>query len=490
MADYVKFRRGLLADFEKLAKKDADTLYFITATNGATMLYMGDSLISAGDINDVVGATTIAGLEDVDVTTLADGSILVYDADAQKWVATSLDEVAPKANVTIIDGDGRDHVVQITEKAPVPATGDIAIVKDIIYGTKVQHTAYVYNGSNWAAMDGNYSAENVYFEDDLITTTAIGNVSLSGGQATINVKGKNLIDLFNTLYVKEDKKDLLVDEPTANVSGSVTYYEVGSTGSKDVTLTLNSDGKYKYGYSKTPAEPSEGDSVSEVVNDESTGVVVNTAEGVTTYSLTFDGKTITPKTTGGNVFTLAPAARKDTATLSASGIVKHTQGAVPVSNLKVAYPTQRIAAGSKSDSTEEFRWYIPFYQGFTTDANVIADHANITATQLTTGLLAPTDGTIKSKTKIIESSAYSKTKITTATSGNAWRQYYLAYPKSWGYDMSAAKDGNGIDCTVLQATDVDITYGTGDNAVTITYAVYYINNAAAYDTKKISWTLS
>lgn len=56
--------------------------------------------------------------------------------------------------------------------------------------------------------------------------------------------------------------------------------------------------------------------------------------------------------------------------------------------------------------------------------------------------------------------------------------------------MSNAKDGNNIDCTVRQAADVTITYGSGDTAVDVVYNVFYINNAADYGTLKITWTLA
>jgi hypothetical protein len=41
-------------------------------------------------------------------------------------------------------------------------------------------------------MDGNYNAENVYFDEDLITTSAVGNITLTNGSATIAAAGKNL----------------------------------------------------------------------------------------------------------------------------------------------------------------------------------------------------------------------------------------------------------------------------------------------------------
>jgi hypothetical protein len=486
--NYVKFRRGSIGDFLNLAKKDTDTLYFITTASGDVELYLGDALIS-GSAKDDVGATKLSELSDIDFAGLADGDLLVYDAANSKWVVKSADEIAPKANVIVINGDGTDHVAQITNYAQTneitPVDGDIAVVKDVIFGDKVQHTAYVFDGSNWAAMDGNYSAENVYFKEDLLTTTAIGNVSLSGGQATIEVKGKNIVDLFNTLYVKEDKTGLKKSSPGAKLSStSTTYYEIGKTGSKDITVSMNGDGEYKYGY--TTANLSEGESATAIINDGSTGVVVNST---TPYELTFNGSAVSPKATNGATFTLSPAIQTERKEMKMTGKVNYQAGGIPVSNLKKAYPAQRIGASSASTSeATAFRWYIPFYQGFTYDNNAIADHANITAAQLTGGLHAPTAGTSTS-TKIVDSVAYDKTKLITATAGNSWRQYYIAYPKSYGYVMSGAKDGNGIDCTVLQAGDVTITYGSGDNATDVVYAVYYINNAAAYDTKTISWTM-
>ena len=49
-------------------------------------------------------------------------------------------------------------------------------------------------------MDGNYNAENVYFDEDLMTTTAVGVIKLTNGQATIPAAGKNLKEVFNTIF--------------------------------------------------------------------------------------------------------------------------------------------------------------------------------------------------------------------------------------------------------------------------------------------------
>lgn len=95
-------------------------------------------------------------------------------------------------------------------------SGDIAIIKRVIASEKYEYTAYVYNGISWCAMDGNYNAENVYFDKDLVTTSAIGNITLTNGQATIAAAGKNLKQVFDTIFVKE--KNPSVTQPSVSVS--------------------------------------------------------------------------------------------------------------------------------------------------------------------------------------------------------------------------------------------------------------------------------
>lgn len=374
-------------------------------------------------------------------------------------------------------------------------TDDIFVVKTLISEGKYSYTSYVYDGTNWVAMDGNYNASNVYFDADLMTTTAIGNITLTNGRATIPAKGGNLIDLFNTIYVEEDSANLKKSSPSAKLSStSPVYYEIGKTGTRNITVSMNDDGEYKYGYLPLASETG-----SEVAGDAATAVTTGTGTGVvvtetTPFELTFNGAAVEPTVENGGTFTLAPAAQTAQAEMKMKGRMNYEKGGIPVSNLKKLYPAQRIAAGyDDTDEASAFRWYIPFYQGFTYSDTVIADHANITAEQLTTKLGAPAkqtaDGKVVSSSqnvKNVDAVAYNKTKCTKAAAPKAWRQYYLAYPKDWSFDMSGAKDSNGIDCTVNQAKDVELDI----NGTKVTYAVYYINNAADYGTLGITWTLN
>ena len=357
--------------------------------------------------------------------------------------------------------------------------GDIIVVKDLIDGEHYQFTSYAYNGTTWVAMDGNYSADKIYFDNDLILTYAFGRYAPdASGKVVVPAKGINLQALLEDAYSQEIKTGLVTANPTASVNGSVKYYEIGSTGTQDITVSLNSDGEYKYGFSADPIDGTEGEAATTITNDKTTGVVVDTSVDAP-YSLTFDGVAVSPKTEKGKVFTLAPAAQTEKKSMSIVGTVQHTAGKNPVSNLGKMYPSQKIAAGSKSSSSSaRARWYIPMYHGFTYSDSVIADPANITAAQ------------VKALPAITGESAYNETKTTTETASKAWRQYFLAVPADYSWEMSNAKDGNNIDCTVRQAADVTITFGSGDTSVDVVYNVYYINNAADYGTLKISWTLA
>ena len=104
---------------------------------------------------------------------------------------------------------------------------DTCIVKTLISGDKYSFTAYVYDGEKWCAMDGNYNAENVYFDQDLTFTTAVGYVSLKDGSATVPANGKNIKELFEYMFSKE--LDPSVTQPSATLSAPQNIaYEVGT----------------------------------------------------------------------------------------------------------------------------------------------------------------------------------------------------------------------------------------------------------------------
>lgn len=361
--------------------------------------------------------------------------------------------------------DDLDDEAAIAKVASDPVEGDIAIVRAPIAGTAKSYTAYVYQSGAWAAMDGNYSARNVYFKNDITLAgdyTAVGNITKSKtATETLPAAGLSLEDVMQSIFTKEIKTGLLVSKPSASISNFTEYLEIGTPASKAVTVSLSGDGEYAYGYSTTPAEPSEGETCTGVLNDKTTGVVVDSSQAAP-YSIVFNGEALTSAAPN---FTLTAKAATSKKELSAIGKVYYTEGKVPVSNLNKAYPAQRIAAGQATSSASAvFRWYVPYYKGF------IYGFDNKLATVDITKL-----------TKVTGATAYTAAKPTADTATGSWMQYWLVVPSSYGWNMANAKDGNGLTLDVSKQANIT------NNGVE--YNVFVISHDAAYDTKSISWTL-
>lgn len=179
----------------------------------------------------------------------------------KKWTeldysGISMDEVLsaiPRDSYTVLENsDGKtdaEMLATISDKNK----GDIAVVKTLIAeatdGNKYSYTGYVYNGTTWGAMDGNYNAENVYFDEDIAITTAVGNITLSNGQGKIPAKGKNIKQTFEAIWTKENTNPT-VNNPTCSIVlnslNADKNYEVGETVTVAYTTSFNA-GSYQFG---------------------------------------------------------------------------------------------------------------------------------------------------------------------------------------------------------------------------------------------------
>ena len=218
------------------------------------------------------------------------------------------------------------------------AVGDTAIVKTAIYtdaeneaNNKYSYTGYVYNGTAWTAMDGNYNADNVYFSDDMLVTKEIGYITLNNGQGTIPSKGKNLSEVFEAMFVKEQNPT--TTQPSINLTFSeAKAYEVGTVVSPTYSATFNA-GSYTYG-------PATGVTVTSWEISDTAGNTASTASG------SFNDVTVTDNT---NYKITAKA--------------NHTAGAIPLTNKKNEYAAGKIAAGSKTKVSGAITGYRSFFYG-------------------------------------------------------------------------------------------------------------------------------
>lgn len=281
---------------------------------------------------------------------------------------------------------------EIPEDADL-AVGDTAIVKTAIYvdetdatKNKYSYTGYVYNGTGWAAMDGNYNAENVYFDEDFTFTTKIGTVqTLTNGSATKAAAGKNIKEFLASLFAAEanpSKTDPSVSvtlKTTKDAKNNYIYsYEVGTKLTPSYSASFE-DGKYSYG-------------------PEPTGATVESWAVTSNYGESWDAAT-------GTCEELTVA---DDTNYSITAKATHTAGSVPKTNIgnDCTDTTKQIAAGTKSKTSSAITGYRSYFYGVlnNTDAftsSMIRDLTNGGNYTASTTITVKVDGNTSAKRIVV-----------------------------------------------------------------------------------------
>lgn len=242
-----------------------------------------------------------------------------------------------EAEPQTVDGVTETHLAAITRvvgEAEV-ADGNFAVIKTAIAGGKYEYTAYVYAGGAWKALDGNYNAENVYFDQDLLTTSAVGNITLTNGQATIAAAGKNLKQVFDAIFLKEENPDNNT-APSVTVSASVfKAYEVGTKVTPSWNATFKA-GSYEFGPATgiTPTGWSATDGTNTVETEDGSFPEITVTDGM-------DYKVTCTATYG--------------------------DGAIPVTNTGNPYAAAQFKAGSASKATGSITGYRNTFYGTVTE---------------------------------------------------------------------------------------------------------------------------
>ena len=236
--------------------------------------------------------------------------------------------VGESDNAAIARAVGNGHLIK----------NDICVIKTLISTGKYSFTAYVYDGEKWCAMDGNYNAENVYFDQDLIFTKDIGYVTLTNGSATVPATGKNVKELFEYMFSKEQTPT--VTNPTLTLSAPQNKaYEVGSKVTPTYSLSFG-PGSYEYG-------PNTGITAVYTVSD-SDGNPTQGTESGSFAMLTVEDDT--------NYVITAKA--------------EHTQGAVPNTNLQNPSFAAQISAGTLTATSDSLTGYRAFFYGASTGSEL------------------------------------------------------------------------------------------------------------------------
>ena len=327
--------------------------------------------------------------------------------------------------------EGEDDIAAITRVVGENTLfeGDMAIVKSTI-GEAVTYTAYVYNDSKWQAMNGNYNANNVYFDKDLFTTKEIGYITLQNGSAHIPTTGKNLTDTWEQIFVKEQNPT--VTQPAVSFNQVTTgSFEVGTSVTPSYDAKMSA-GSYSYG----PA----------------TGLTAKSWN----VNLRKGNTSVQNKTTAKDTFTAIVLTDGDSYAINAEA--SYDDAAVPVTNKGKAYAAGQIKAGKVNKTSGTISCYRNTFYGTTANKDSL-DSPTIRALTKTNKALKPGDS------------------VTVALPTGAVRVVF-AYPATLR-DITSVKDINGLNAEIVSAFKKEtITVAGAGNDAGISYKVFTTEFAA------------
>ena len=377
---------------------------------------------------------------------IGDGQSTWGELDYIGGAQTNVLEVIP-----VLKDDGKlETVSEALTRASTGKTfnvGDVAYVKETIYKdtsdetkSKYSYTAYVWNGNAWAAMDGNYSADNIYFNDDMMVTTNIGYITTSNGSGTIPSAGKNLVQVFEEMFVQEM-------EPDNNTALSVSFSSVTS-GAKEVGTEITpsytasfSAGSYEYG-------PDTGVQL-KATDTSATGWTVVAKNGSTLVDTKYVHQDSFDAITVG-----------DSTNYTITATANHTAGVTPNTNKGVPSTTvAAFTAGTKAKTSAAITGYRSYFYGKLTTSTA--------EEPLTSSII---------RSKLTNGGNYNATKSFTLTGeavdGKAVKRMLIAIPHS-----STRSRVKSVILTSAMNTPITDQYTLVANAV----KVEGVNNYTAVD---------
>lgn len=308
-----------------------------------------------------------------------------------------------------------------------PKQGDTAIVRKAIDDTHKSYTAYVYTGTAWSAMDGNYNADNVYLDMDITMAgnyTQVGNLTKTqNGTATFATKGKSIAAALTDIFSKRLQPGTPTAPAVALTFGQAKAYEVGTTVSPSYSATLSA-GSYTYG-------PATGISATSWEITDTAGNTADTATG-----------------------SFADVVVADNTNYKITAKANYGEGTVAKDNLgSDSNPVVKIAAGSATKTSGAITGYRNTFYG------TVAEKAEVTST-IIRGLSGKSNA------------AWSNGKSFTVNIPVGAVRVIFAYPATL-QDVSSVKDVNGLNAEIKSAfTKSAVTVAGAGADAGIEYKVY------------------
>lgn len=304
--------------------------------------------------------------------------------------------------------------------------GDIVVITTTIDGSTYEQSAFMYDGTQWAAMTGKVDADKVILQNDITMAgnyTQVGNLTKEQTKtATFATKGKSVAEALTEIFSKRLQPTITSNPAVTLTFGQAKAYEVGTTVSPTYSASLSA-GSYTYG-------PATGITATSWEISDTAGNTADTASG-----------------------SFADVVVTDNTNYQITAKANYGAGAVAVDNLlDPSDPEVKIAAGSATNTSGAITGYRNTFYG------TVTEKAEVTSTIIR--------GLTKSNKALANGSSFTVTIPVGAV------RVIFAYPATL-QDVSSVKDVNGLNAEIKSAfTKSSVTVAGAGADAGIAYKVY------------------
>ena len=309
----------------------------------------------------------------------------------------------------------------------VAVQGDIVVITTTIEGNTYEQSAFMYDGTQWAAMTGKVDADKVILQDDITMAgnyNQIGNLTKDqNGTATFATKGKSVAEALTEIFSKRLQPTITSNPAVTLTFGQAKAYEVGTTVSPTYSVSLSA-GSYTYG-------PATGITATSWEISDTAGNTADTASG-----------------------SFADVVVTDNTNYKITAKANYGAGAVAVDNLgATSSPEIKIAAGSATKISGAITGYRNTFYG------TVTEKAEVTST-----IIRSLSG--KSNKALANGNSFTINIPVGAV------RVIFAYPATL-QDVSSVKDVNGLNAEIKSAfTKSSVTVAGAGADTGIAYKVY------------------
>lgn len=304
--------------------------------------------------------------------------------------------------------------------------GDIVVITTTIEGSTYEQSAFMYDGTQWAAMTGKVDADKVILQNDITMAgnyTQVGNLTKEQTKtATFATKGKSVAEALTEIFSKRLQPTITSNPAVTLTFGQAKAYEVGTTVSPTYSASLSA-GSYTYG-------PATGITATSWEISDTAGNTADTASG-----------------------SFADVVVTDNTNYKITAKANYGAGAVAVDNLgATSSPEIKIAAGSATKTSGAITGYRNTFYG------TVTEKAEVTSTIIR--------GLTKSNKALANGSSFTVNIPVGAV------RVIFAYPATL-QDVSSVKDVNGLNAEIKSAfTKSSVTVAGAGADTGIAYKVY------------------